>query len=204
MVLDAWYTTSMKMLYGLLGVALLIILAGVVYVFNQKEHMSEVTTLTLTSSVFDHNGTIPETYTCDGANINPPLSISGVPNGTKSLALIVDDPDIPQVFKDQRGIDSFDHWSVYNLSPDTTEIQEGSVVGSMGLNSRSEGEAAYTGPCPPTEYEPTEHRYFFKLYALSGTLNFIKAPTKTEIEQAIDGMIIEQVELIGLYDRAHK
>ena len=163
--------------------------------------MSEVTSLTLTSSAFTHGGTIPEMYTCDGVNINPPLTISGIPEGTKSLALIVDDPDIPQVFKDQRGIDSFDHWTVYNLPPDTTEILEGSVVGSVGLNSRGEGESAYTGPCPPTEYEPTEHRYFFKLYALSGTLNFIKAPTKAEVEQAINGMVIQQAELVGLYDR---
>lgn len=190
----------MKTLYVLLGIAFLLL--ATLYVINQQEDISKQTMLTLTSSAFTHNSSIPEKYSCDAENISPPLSITGIPEGTQSLVLIMDDPDIPQVFKDQRGIDSFDHWVAYNISPETTEIKEGIVNMSSGLNGR--GKEGYTGPCPPTEYEPTEHRYIFKLYALSGALNFIKTPTKEEVEKAIDGMIIEQTELVGLYDRAGK
>lgn len=162
---------------------------------------NDQSSLTLSSTAFESGGAIPSQYTCDGERtMNPPLSISNVPSEAKSLVLVMDDPDIPQVFKDERGIDSFDHWVVYGIPPDTTEIKEGAVVGALGMNGREE--AGYTGPCPPPEYEPTTHRYIFKLYALSGTLQFIKAPTKAEVLAAIQGMILDEAELIGTYDRS--
>ncbi|MFQ5541112.1 MAG: YbhB/YbcL family Raf kinase inhibitor-like protein [Candidatus Paceibacteria bacterium] len=156
--------------------------------------------LTLTSSAFADGGAIPTRYTCDGENISPPLSISNVPEGTKTLVLVMDDPDIPQVFKDERGIDSFDHWVMYSIDPDTAELAEGATHGAEGLNGS--GNAGYTGPCPPTEYEPTEHRYIFKLYALKGSLQFVKAPTKAEVLAALSGMKLGEAMLVGTYDRA--
>jgi len=156
-------------------------------------------TLTLTSPQFENGGKIPPLYTCDSDNINPEFRISGVPEGAKSLVLLADDPDIPDAVKGSMGIDAFDHWVLYGIPPETTVIPEGSTAGSEGLSSR--GEPGYVGPCPPPEYEPKEHRYFFRLYALSGTLNFIKAPTLEEVKQAMEGMVIEETELMGRYER---
>jgi Raf kinase inhibitor-like YbhB/YbcL family protein len=147
----------MRNTYTLLGFSLLLIIGIAIYAFNWGFTNTEDTetivpqsmasTLTLRSSAFEQGGTIPSKFTCDGEEVNPTLSISGVPEGTKSLALIMDDPDIPKVFKEQRGIDSFDHWTLFNISPETKEIAEGSTVGVVGKNGA--GESAYIGPCPP-------------------------------------------------------
>ena len=196
----------MRNAYALLGLAFLIVFGGAYLLFdkayapslNDERNMS----LTLTSSAFKAGETIPSEYTCDAGNINPPLTISGVPEGTQSLVLVMDDPDIPQAVKDARGIEKFDHWAVYNLPADTTEIEAGAAFGSAGQNGR--GEPTYTGPCPPPEYDPTEHRYIFRLYALPGSLNFIQTPTLDEIEEAAKGSAIESAELIGVYDRSNK
>lgn len=206
----------MSKAYSLLGILILLVLFGAYFAFNRAEapspelaeeeesgeeaSPSSPMSLTLSSPSFPNNGDIPEKYTCDGENLNPELRVEGVPEGTESLVLVMDDPDIPQVFKDQRGIEAFDHWAVYNISPDTTVIEEGSAVGTEGKNGR--GETAYAGPCPPTEYEPTEHRYSFRLYALSGTLNFVQTPTLKDIEDAAKGMELDSTTLIGKYDRA--
>ncbi|NCN52254.1 YbhB/YbcL family Raf kinase inhibitor-like protein [Candidatus Parcubacteria bacterium] len=156
--------------------------------------------LKLTSPVFVDGGTIPAEYTCDGKRyLNPPLLISGVPEGTESLILVMDDPDIPESIKQQRGIEKFDHWVLYNIVPSTREINEEDRLGTTGLNSA--GNAEYTGPCPPTDIEPTEHRYIFRLYAVTGTLNFIKAPTLDEVEIAAKGMMIESATLTARYKR---
>lgn len=202
----------MRHAYALLGLAFIIVFGSAYFLFHQsaeaptytqdtEESKNETSnmSLTLTSSAFSDGEFIPEKYSCDGENVNPPLSISGIPEGTESLVLVMDDPDIPQVFKDARGIDKFDHWVIYNLPADTTDIPAGSVLGQVGHNSRDE--ASYTGPCPPTEYEPTTHRYVFRLYALSGQLNFIKAPTLDEVEEATKGSVIEQAQLTGLFTR---
>ena len=163
---------------------------------NNQNIMSN--SLTLTSPSFLNGGIIPSQFTCDGENTPPPLTISGVPSGTKSLVLVVDDSDIPQVVKDARGIEKFDHWSLYNIPPETTEIIDS---GNYSVGENGVGELRYTGPCPPPGLEPREHRYSFRLYALSGTLNFIKAPTLDELELAMAGMMIEKTELIGRYRR---
>ncbi|MDE2173262.1 MAG: YbhB/YbcL family Raf kinase inhibitor-like protein [Patescibacteria group bacterium] len=156
--------------------------------------------LTLTSPAFANQGTIPAKYTCDGnRELSPPLIISGVPEGAKSLALVMDDPDIPAIVRESRGISAFDHWVLYNIPVDTTEIPEGMAAGTPGMNSA--GVAAYAGPCPPPEHEPKEHRYIFVLYALSGTLGFVAHPTKAELLSAIAPMTMARAELVGRYAR---
>ncbi len=154
----------------------------------------------LESSAFANMGKIPSNYTCDAdVAINPPLKISGVPEGTKSMVLFVTDPDIPESVKTQMGIDVFDHWVVYGISADVAEIPENvassSAWANEGLNSA--GTVGYRSPCPPDG----EHRYFFRLYALNGNLSFEKTPTKVEVETAMKKMIIDETELVGLYER---
>ena len=182
---------------------ILAVIAGVWVVQQDKKTSMTNNAFSITSPAFEHNGSIPRIFTCDeeGAS-NPELQISGVPEEAVSLAMLMDDPDIPQVFKDERGIDSFDHWTLFNIPTDTTGILEGESVGTVGVNGR--GENGYTGPCPPPEYEPTEHRYFFKLYALDTELDLSEGATKGEVLEAMEGHIIEQTELVGLYDRAEK
>ena len=140
----------------------------------------------LTSPAFEHNQMIPKKYTCQGEDINPPLAISGIPEGTKSLVLIMDDPDAPG--------GNWDHWLIYNIAP-TAEIKENSVPGTQTRNDF--GRLDYGGPCPPLG----THRYFFKLYALDTTLVFKGAPSKEALEKAMQGHILEKAELIGLYQK---
>lgn len=156
-----------------------------------------ITGLTLTSTAFENNGTIPAKYTCDGnRGLSPPLYISGVPKSAKSLALIVDDPDVPKVLHPD-GV--FDHWVLYNISADAAEIPEGADIGTKGLNGA--GALGYAGPCPPPEYEPKEHRYIFTLYALSGNLEFSAPPIKKQVLDALSPMLVAKTELIGRYVR---
>ncbi len=196
----------MRQAFALLGIISFLTVLGVFLAFNEKaeapspdvtnENMeAEQTQFTITSPVFTQGGLIPAKYTCDGENISPELRIEGIPEGTESLVLIMDDPDIPDTVKQSRGIEKFDHWAVYGIPADTAVIPEGASVGTGALNGR--GEATYTGPCPPDR----EHRYFFRIYALSGTLNFIKAPTLDELEMAAQGMMIGKAELMGRYNR---
>jgi len=154
-------------------------------------------TLKLESPAFADGEFIGSKYTCDEININPPLKISGVPAEAKSLVLVMDDPDVPKVLRPD-GV--FDHWVVYNIPPTTTFFDEGKFEGTAGQNGS--GQAKYTGPCPPTQYQPTTHRYFFRLYAVDIlVLNFVKAPTKEEVLTAIEGHIITETVLMGKYDR---
>ena len=143
----------------------------------------------LTSSVFAHNSTIPPEFTCDGQNINPPLSISDVPANAKSLVLIVDDPDAV--------VGVWDHWVVFNLPPSIKQIAQNSQPdGDAGKNSG--GRNSYQGPCPPSG----THRYFFKLYALDAKLNLPEGSNKKQIESAMQNHILAKAEFIGLYKRA--
>ena len=151
------------------------------------------TLMNITSPAFEHNGSIPSKYTCDGANISPPLVFSDVPEGAKGLALLMDDPDVP---KSIRPDGMWDHWVVFNIDPATTEIPEGqNPAGTLGVNTG--GNTAYGGPCPPDR----EHRYFFKLYALDTELTLSTGATKAQVEQAMQGHIIDQAELMGRYNR---
>jgi len=155
-----------------------------------------VDTMKLTSTAFENNQSIPSKYTCDAEDINPPLAISDVPEGAQSLVLIMDDPDIPDFVKKSRGIEVFDHWIVFNIPPNTTEITEATEPQSTG-GVNSTGKTGYTGPCPPDR----EHRYLFKLYAIDTMLELDSGATKTDVEQAMQGHILEQTQLVGLYQR---
>ena len=152
-------------------------------------------TMKLTSTVFTEGGPIPSKYTCDGENISPPLTWSGIPPSTKSLALIVDDPDAPGK--------TWVHWIVYNLSPASNSLNE-NMPATNQINSQAfQGtndfkKIGYGGPCPPSG----THRYFFKLYALDSTVTITsERATKDELLRNMQGHIIAQAELIGLYKR---
>lgn len=189
--------------YTLLGIVTLIIFVGAYIAFSKKAEAPITTgsnnpssmTLALSSPIFTEGGTIPSKYTCDGENVSPELHIDNVPEGTKSFVLVMDDPDIPEFVKKERGIEKFNHWSLYNIPVDTRILKEGALIGLAGMNGR--GEAKYTGPCPPDR----EHRYIFRLYALSGQLNFLQAPTLDEIEASARGMMLGSSTLIGRYER---
>jgi Raf kinase inhibitor-like YbhB/YbcL family protein len=149
----------------------------------------------LYSSAFEHNGVIPAQYTCDGSDISPPLEWSGVPAGTESLALIMDDPDAPDPAAPQT---TWVHWVVFNLPKLTTGLPEGirdlPKTAKHGTNDWNR--AAYGGPAP----QKGRHRYAFKLYALDRMLELEK-PTKTDLEHAMQGHILAQAALIGTYEK---
>jgi Raf kinase inhibitor-like YbhB/YbcL family protein len=143
-------------------------------------------TLTVYSTVFSHKGHIPSEYTCDGKDINPPLEVENIPEGTKSLALIMEDPDAP------RG--TFDHWLVWNISPNEA-IAEQTNPGISGINDF--GKTGYGGPCPPSGV----HRYFFKVYALDTKLELLAGADKKTLLEAMNGHILSEGEMMGLYQR---
>ncbi|MGX2039440.1 YbhB/YbcL family Raf kinase inhibitor-like protein [Methylocaldum sp. MU1018] len=151
------------------------------------------------SSAFAHNGDIPTRFTCDGQDLSPPLSWTGVPEGVKSLALIVDDPDAPDPKAPKM---TWVHWVLYNIPPTSTGLPEGSAEGALpagtaeGINDWKR--TGYGGPCPPTG----RHRYFHKLYALDTVLPDLHKPTKARLEKAMQGHVLAQAELIGFYWRA--
>lgn len=193
------------------GIALFVLLAASLAVFhyvsvqtrdtdiaNATIHATmATTTLTISSPAFEQNERIPAAYTCDERReLNPPLTISGAPAGTRSLVLIVDDPDVPKQIKPE-GL--FVHWVLFNIPPDTVRIGEGEKPGTQGVNGS--GNSAYTGPCPPPQYEPSEHRYFFKLYALDTMLELSSGATKEAVEIAMKGHVLSEAQLMGTYKR---
>jgi hypothetical protein len=154
-------------------------------------------TLKLTSSAFDDGAAIPLPYTCEGANISPPLSWSGAPAGTRSFVLIVDDPDAPDPRAPKM---TWVHWVVCNLPPETAGLNAAAsdlpAEALVGLNDWKK--AAYGGPCPPIG----RHRYFHKLYALDSMLTGLSRPTKAQAETAMRGHILAQAQLIGTYQKS--
>ena len=150
--------------------------------------MANTNQLKLISTVFSQNGHILPVYTCEGKNINPPLKVENIPDRTKTLALIVEDPDAPG------GV--FDHWIMWNISPNEA-IAEGSNPGTSGTNSF--GKTGYGGPCPPSG----EHRYFFRVFALDDELDLEAGSTKEELLDAMKGHILATTELMGVYQK-HK
>jgi Raf kinase inhibitor-like YbhB/YbcL family protein len=143
--------------------------------------------LAIKSPVFEPNSQIPKKHSCDGQNTNPPLIIEGTPKESKSMALVVDDPDA--------SCGTFDHWVVWNIPSSTTRIAENSVPGTEGLNGARQ--VGFMGPCPPSG----THRYFFKVYALDVERNLGVKSTKRELEKAMQNHVIAKGELIGLYHR---
>ena len=148
----------------------------------------------LTSTAFSDGAMIPIRYTCDGEDLSPPLSWSGLPAGTRSLALICDDPDAP--------VGTWDHWVLFNIPATATGLPENVPSkatfddGSVHDNN-SWGRPGYGGPCPPGG----THRYFFKLYALDTELNLKTGATKSQLVKAMEGHILDQVQLMGKYRR---
>lgn len=142
----------------------------------------------ITSSAFQEGGNIPPKFTCDGGNTSPALQISDVPSATKSLVLIVDDPDAPG------GV--FTHWAVWNISPQTGTIAEGSTPkGVHGTNDF--GKSGYGPPCPPSG----THRYFFKVFAVDRQLDLPAGAKRGQLDAAMKGHVIAQGELMGRYSR---
>jgi Raf kinase inhibitor-like YbhB/YbcL family protein len=154
--------------------------------------------LTLTSKSFLHNAEIPPNYTCDGKDISPELSWTKIPDGTRSLVLVVDDPDAPDPAQPKM---TWVHWILYNIPPDTNDLSEDVQTNEFppgtlqGINDWQR--TGYGGPCPPIG----NHRYFHKLYALDILLPNLRHPTKVILEKAMEGHIIDHAELIGLYQR---
>jgi Raf kinase inhibitor-like YbhB/YbcL family protein len=154
--------------------------------------------LSLTASGFGADGAIPASHTCDGANISPALSWSGLPDGTRSLALVVDDPDAPDPAAPKL---TWVHWVLYNIPPQAGGLPEGVEPAALppgtreGLNDWQR--TGYGGPCPPIG----THRYFHKLYALDTVLPDLGKPTKAQLEQAMQGHVLQQAELVGRYRR---
>lgn len=150
--------------------------------------------ISLTSSAFRQGELIPEEYTCDGRNISPPLQWSHVPEGAKSLAMIVDDPDAP------RGL--FTHWIIYNIPPDELEFTENvekdkTLPNGARQGVNDAGKIGYTGPCPPSG----THRYFFRIYALDSTLDLEPGVNRKQFDDALRGKTIAQGELMGTYKK---
>lgn len=146
--------------------------------------------MNIQSPAFKHGERIPPKYTCDGENVIPPLVFSDIPPDTKSLVLLVDDPD--------SSARVWDHWILYNIPPDVRETRENEVPEGAMEGTNSFGEVRYGGPCP----QEGEHRYFFKVYALDAILDMPKGVSKAEIERQMEGHIIEKAEIFARYRRA--
>jgi len=155
---------------------------------------NKMKTLVIKSSAFEQMGMIPEKYTCKGVNVSPPLQWSDVPEGTKSFALIHDDPDAPS--------GDWIHWVLYNIPADVRELKE-NIPTKKELDDGTRqgitdfGKLSYGGPCPPSG----THRYFFKLYALDEMLDLPAGSTKEELIKAMQGHILAQGELIGRFKK---
>ena len=152
--------------------------------------------ITVVSSAFDAMKVIPSKYTCDGADISPSLAWQNVPEKTKSLVLISDDPDAP--------VGTWVHWVCYDIPPTVDGLDENIPKvntlpkgGKQGINDFHR--IGYGGPCPPRG----THRYFFKVYALDSMLNLPAEKTKKEVEKAMEGHVLDSGELVGVYSRKH-
>lgn len=150
---------------------------------NVKEGNMKLTT------VFEHGSNIPSDYTCDGHDLAPELTVAEIPENTKSLVLIVDDPDAP--------MGTWVHWLLYNIPADTTKINAKNLPKGVKSGTTDFGKTGWGGPCPPSG----THRYFFKLYAIDKVLDLPEGVRKNQLEEAIKDHIIEKAEIMGLYKR---
>jgi Raf kinase inhibitor-like YbhB/YbcL family protein len=157
--------------------------------------------LRLSSASFGHQGPIPVRHTCDGDDLSPPLSWANVPAPAQSLVLIVEDPDAPDPAAPRM---TWVHWVLYNLPPDAPGLPEAVTAGNLpsgtlqGMNDW--GRTGYGGPCPPVG----RHRYFFRIFALDIRLPALVHPGKAALEHAMQGHVLAQAELVGLYQRRHQ
>lgn len=156
---------------------------------------------TISSPAFAPDAPMAAKYTCEGDNTSPPLAWSGAPANTRTFALIVEDPDAPDPAKPTRVVT---HWVLYNIPAGTTSLAENAAKGGLpadaaeGANERKA--PTYMGPCPPIG----SHRYFFKLSALDTTLAGLRNPSKAQVEQAMQGHVIDSTQVIGTYEKAKK
>lgn len=144
----------------------------------------------ITSPAFAGNSIIPRQYTCDGDGVSPALTFDSVPANTKSLILIMDDPDAPG--------QTYVHWVIFNIVPETKGIGENGLPDNVQLGKTSAGQTAYVPPCPPSG----THRYFFRVYALDTVLDFKTGASRDDLERALNGHVLDQGELVGLYSRS--
>jgi Raf kinase inhibitor-like YbhB/YbcL family protein len=172
------------------ALAAMIIITLVIF-FNigcVEDQQNRFGNMKLLSAAFEDGEAIPSEYTCDGSDISPPLSFSSIPENTKSLVLIVDDPDV--------STGTWVHWLVWNIPANKSSFSKGeNITFPQGKNDFEN--LNYGGPCPPSG----THRYFFKLYAVDTMLNINKGATKEQLESAMSGHIIEEAQLIGTYSR---
>jgi Raf kinase inhibitor-like YbhB/YbcL family protein len=161
---------------------------------NSKSEKGEKMEIKITSSAFKEGGMIPARYTCDGADISPPLQWEAVPQTTESIALISDDPDAP--------VGTWVHWVIFNIPAETTKLDENIPAEKVLKNGARHGtndfgRIGYGGPCPPGG----THRYFFKIYALDTMLDLPAGATKAQLLKEMDGHILAEGRLIGKYKR---
>ncbi|HUL24005.1 MAG TPA: YbhB/YbcL family Raf kinase inhibitor-like protein [Thermodesulfobacteriota bacterium] len=172
-----------------LRISVLVFLQVFLFSYAMGQSGIRVEGLRLSSPALENGGKIPKKYTCDGANINPPLTIENVPSNTKSLALVFDDIDAP------RG--TYVHWILWNLAPDSREVKENSVPEGVVQGMNDFKKPSYGGPCPPGR----AHKYVFKIYALDTLLNLNPKSTKKDLEKVMEGHMISRAQLTGLYQR---
>ena len=157
--------------------------------------------LSIASPAFPHEGAIPANFTCEGADVSPPLAFGGVPPNARSLALIVDDPDAPDPAAPKR---VWVHWLIYNLPATTKDLPEAVRADALPpgakIGANDWGKTAYGGPCPPIG----RHRYFFKLCALDTLLPDLGRPNKSALEQAMKGHVVAEATLLGTYQKEKK
>jgi Raf kinase inhibitor-like YbhB/YbcL family protein len=162
---------------------------------REKEKGEVVMSFELRSVAFEEGGNIPKEYTCDGANISPPLGWGDPPEQTKSFALLVEDPDAPGK--------TWVHWIIFNLPPEVRQLSDNipkqkTLAGNQRQGTNDFGKIGYGGPCPP---KGAPHRYFFRLYALDKMLDLKPGATKSELLKAMEGHILAKAELMGRYQR---
>ena len=174
----------------------LILVMVMLSVFSALAHAAEVPgKLVVQSSAFVEGQGIPSDFTCDGPDKSPPIAWSGAPSGTRSFAIIVNDPDAPY--------GNFTHWVLYDLSPALNQlpsgIQETAIIPDGGFQGRSDfGRAGYGGPCPPNKM----HRYFFRVFALDKILHLKPGATRSTVLAAMKGHILAEGQLMGTYERS--
>ncbi len=164
--------------------ALCVLLSFCLLSFNVS---AEEGSMKISSPAFAENGKIPKSCTCDGENASPPLTVADVPEGTRSLALIADDPDAPA--------GTWVHWVVWNIDAGTRQIKAGALPAGAVQGVNSFGKSGYGGPCPPSG----SHRYFFKLYALDAVLNLDLRATKADLEKGMKGHVVAEARTVGKY-----
>jgi Raf kinase inhibitor-like YbhB/YbcL family protein len=154
-------------------------------------------TLTLVSSAFSEGQSIPVRHTCEGQDVSPPLAWSSLPAGTKSVALIVDDPDAPDPKAPKR---TYVHWVLYDIPPAAQGLPEGGALPEGSREGKNDwGRTGYGGPCPPIG----RHRYLHKLYALDAVLGDLGHPTKAQLEAAMKGHVLAETRLVGTYEKGN-